>query len=121
MKNLFLILATLISTPAFASEGTSYYCKGIDGSEGKTMYAKLVNADEVKDGYEDMIFLFVVRDGSKTIFSDYVAATSEDVMLNFTSHDGAAVMSAGIFMDELDQTWVKLGRKKMRFDCGQLE
>jgi hypothetical protein len=118
MKNLFLaVLALSTSVPAFAGE--QYYCKGnFSTSESTTLFVKALSHDHAIEG-EKMEYLIVIRDDAEEIFHGHVSAESEDVMLSFKSRRGQQKLSGMIYMDELNQTWMKLGNAKeaLHFNC----
>ncbi len=120
MKNLFFVLAAfIVSMPAFAGE--QYYCKGnFHTPEQTTLFVKALSHDHAIEG-EKMEYLIVIRDGSEVIYKGHVTAESEDVMLSFKSRRGQPKLSGMIYMDELNQTWIKLGngqgKNDMNFNC----
>jgi hypothetical protein len=114
MKTLLIALATLTSLPAMASD--TFYCNGIRGDEGKFMYVKNTSDEPIKDG-EKGTFLFVVRTGTETIYSQYVNVDLEDVNLSFQSRKNGQNLDAMIYLDGLEETWVKLDDQEMNFDC----
>jgi|GEM_PF-6264150 len=116
MKNvLFALAAFTFTIPAFAGE--QYYCKGnYNTPESVTLFVKALSHDHAIEG-ETMEYLIVIRDGSEELFKGHVTAESEDVMLSFKSRRGQPKLSGMIYMDELNQTWMKIPGKEMNFNC----
>jgi hypothetical protein len=111
MKTLLLALVALSSTSALTKPDT-YWCKGTGADSGKTLYVRILSSDQAREG-DKLSWLMVIRDGSETIFSGNVKSDLEDVDLGFHARG----LSGMIFLDELNETWVKLNGQDMRFDC----
>jgi hypothetical protein len=113
MKFLFLLAITISST-AFAGE--KYICREIGGDEyaPKKMILTQVSDESIREG-KFYPFKLEIFDSGKAIVSESVNVRTEDVMFRFTNT--AKKISGIIFLDELDQTSVSVGRTKYHFDC----
>lgn len=110
---LFALSALLLAAPSFAE---SYTCAGIDGDEGKVLRVEALGSTNVPEGTR-MPFRVEITHGDRVLFGDEVTAVQSDVMLMFRNRRGQPRLSGTIYLDELNQTWIKAGGKEMRFDC----
>jgi hypothetical protein len=116
MKCTLLFVLTILSATAFAGE--KYICTQIDGDEyaPKKMILTQVSDDTIHEG-KFYPFKLEIFDGnsSKAIVSESVNVRTEDVMFKFTNT--AKKVSGIIFLDEMDQSHVKVGKTEYRFNC----
>lgn len=116
MKFVFALLLASASTLSFAGE--KYICREIGGDEyqPKKLIVTQVGDAPIKEGKVYSFKLEIFEGNSSTpIVSESVNVRTEDVMFRMTNT--ARKISGMIFMDELDQTSVSVGRKEYRFDC----
>lgn len=116
MKFALLLALTILSATAFAGE--KYICRETGGDEyaPKKFILTQVSDDVIHEGkfYSFKLEIFEGNSG-KAIVSESVNVRTEDVMFKFTNT--AKKISGIIFLDEMDQTWVKVGKTEYHFDC----
>lgn len=119
MKFLFLALA-FASTGAIAS--TSFTCKELDSKQNRIVILEQIGNAKIVEGKKVPFKLTVLKtpaDGSEValvVLETEGTVETEDVMFDFTSKDKK--VKFGIYMDELDQSWLKIGKAKTsRFEC----
>lgn len=117
MKSLLALVVLASSISAFAGE--KYICKEITENSWdskKTMILTQVGDIEVKEGVKYTFKLEVYEgNSSKPVVAENVTVETEDVMFGFNNK--AKKISGMIYLDELDQTWLKVGKNETRFDC----
>lgn len=103
-------------------EMEKWNCKGLKPNEGFTLSLEAKTNSNVEN--KAISYAMKITDNKGTILVDDIAdGSKEDVMLNFQTKPNAKVkVIGGLYMDELDQTWIELGEgssmKNLRFDCG---
>lgn len=117
MKSLLALIVLASSITAFAGE--KYICKEITENSWdskKTMILTQVGNIDIKEGVKYNFTLEVYEGNSaKAVVSEKVTVETEDVMFGFENK--AKKISGMIYLDELDQTWLKVGKTETRFDC----
>lgn len=117
MKSLLALITLLTSITAFAGE--KYICKEITENSWdskRTLILTQVGNIEINEGVKYTFTLEVFEgNSSKAIVSEKVTVETEDVMFAFSNK--AKKISGMIYMDELDQTWLKVGKNEWHFDC----
>lgn len=110
---LFLSLVVLFSSiSAFA--GQKFICKEINGS--KKLVLTQVSTTPVRGGIKSQFKLEIFeRNSSRPVYAAPVIVQTEDVMVAFENK--AQQLSGMIYLDELDQTYVRIGRSELSFDC----
>ncbi|HAZ11979.1 MAG: hypothetical protein A2X86_06990 [Bdellovibrionales bacterium GWA2_49_15] len=115
MKTAFLIGTLLLSVTANAA-GVKYICKETTEYQKQTLILTQVTDREIKEGVKERFVLEVYQGYEKEprlVTKGYVS--TEDVMFSFKSDD--KLVSAMIYLDELDQASLSEGRKDTGFDC----
>lgn len=117
MKSLLLMIVLTSAFSAFA--GDKYICKEMTENSWdskRTMILTQLGNIQIKEGVKYDFKLEVFEgNSSKPIVSEKVTVETEDVMFGFSNK--AKKIEGMIYMDELDQTWLKVGKSEWHFDC----
>ena len=122
MKTLLLALSLTLGLAASAQaakkiEKEKIECEGLDQNSGYTMTMDARSQSNV-EGKAIAYYLEVLGEHQEPLFANIVFGVKEDVMLNFKSKAGVQPKLSGLlYMDEADQTWVKLNGDELRFSC----
>lgn len=119
-----LMLFSVLLTSSFALAGEKYICREILDNNSSSdleygsrkMILNQVSDDVVKEGkfYPFKLEIYEFNSG-KALFTESVNVRVEDVMFRFTNT--AKKVSGLIYLDEADQTWLRIGSTKINFDC----
>jgi hypothetical protein len=116
MKLSLVLALSILTSVAFAGE--KYICTQADSEDfaPKKLVLTQIGHEEVQEGktHSFKLELFQGRD-RKALVSETVSVRTEDVMFSFSNK--SKKISGMIYMDELDQTWLKIGKEEMHFDC----
>src|SRR5688572_18330166 len=108
MKHVLMLALSLTSSMAFAGE--KFICQQTDGDRysPKKMILTQIGTAEIREGkpYSFKLEVFEGR-GSEAKISETVTVETEDVMFGFKNK--VKKISGMIYLDELDQTWLKVG------------
>lgn len=126
LNTIFVFAAALgLTLPALAKSATVYNCKqikaGAFGPADKILQVVIPASQTpvVREGQPFRVIISLFKAGSaEPLFSLQGVGTTEDVMFDFAVKGQA--LSGTIFLDELDQTTLKIGGKTLSFDCGSL-
>lgn len=117
MKTLLAVIVLSVSTSSFA--GIKYICKEITKNSWdnkKTMILTQIGNASVEEGVKYPFQLEVFESGnSRAILSEKVTVETEDVMFGFSNK--AKKISGMIYLDELEETSLTVGKKEYRFNC----
>lgn len=116
MKALLIFALTLFSSLSFA--GDKYICREINNNtyQLKKMILTQVGDASMKEGkfYPFKLEIFD-KTSSTPIYVEAVNVRIEDVMVKITNT--AKKVSGIIFLDEMEATWIKIGKTSISFDC----
>ena len=118
MKSLFALVVLLVSLNTFA--GTKFICKENTESRWdskKSMILTQLGHVKIKEGvvYDFKLEIYDTNSSHKPFVSEIVSVETEDVMFGFSNK--IKKIEGMIYLDELDQTWVKVGKTEMSFNC----
>lgn len=117
MKTLLAAMTLFISFQSIAN--TKYICKEMTRNswdEKRTLILTQMGRGTIEEGKKYSFMLEVYgRNTSKSILTEKVVVETEDVMFGFSNH--TKQISGMIYLDELDQTWLRVGRTEVRFNC----
>ncbi len=113
----FFILISCFFLSSMASAET-YECIGNFDSEGATLYVRNLSSREPVEGFRDNYYV-EIKEGEELIFSGNVTGVSYDVALIFEPMPNTQTnfRVGKIYLDELDQTVMKLVGATYYFDC----
>lgn len=122
MKKLFVAVAILLSSSlSFASSDEGYLeysCVQTHTDSSRPLWFSLV-AEKAGRVLEGVPAGFVLRvysgDAERPFLTKRVIVEVEDVTFDFATTDKS--ISGRIYLDELDQTSLNLGKHSYRFDC----
>ena len=117
MKMLLAATTLLVSFQSMA--GIKYICKEQTKNswdEKKTLVLTQVGNGRINEGRKYQFTLEVYgRNTSRPLLAERVMVETEDVMFGFSNQ--AKGISGMIYLDELDQAWLRVGRSEVAFDC----
>lgn len=122
-KALFgLMLSFVFAAPAFAHEGGDFgtvVCfqnPGYSPIQGKKIAVVMQQIQKTRN-YQMRIFEKQIGGARKEILSDVVRLTTEDVMASFRGPKAAVRVSMMIYMDELNQSNLSIGKTDITMLC----
>lgn len=117
MKSIFALIILTVSTFSFG--GTKYICKEITKNSWdnkKTMILTQIGHSSIEESVKYPFLLEVFESGnSRPVLSEKVTVETEDVMFGFSNK--AKKISGMIYLDELEETYLTIGKKEIRFNC----
>ncbi len=115
MKSILGLLVLMTATSAFAR--VQYVCQEQGNRAPRTMILTQISTGRIQEGVK-YVFGLELRDSrtGTVLLAERVNVETEDVMFSFSNRQ--RTISGMIYLDELDQTWLEIGRNKLRFDCG---
>lgn len=122
MKKSFIMIAlSLFSITALAEEYSpvQYVCKQTQTESKRplTMVLTQEKLGPVREGVRTPFILNLFSgESSRPFLTKRVYVETEDVIFDFATSD--KTISGRIYLDEMDQTSLELGKNSYRFDCG---
>ncbi len=115
MKTIFTLFIFMIATSAFAR--FQFNCQEIGNrTASRTMDLTQVSNGRLSEGVRHTFKLELRENRTRQLLlSELVTVEVEDVMFSFSNR--ARGINGMIYLDEMDQTWLELGRTKIRFAC----
>jgi hypothetical protein len=114
MKFVIALFAFVLASASFAQD---YKCGETDQASGvapRTLVLKSLSTREVREG-DKVPYRLELFQGKKKVLSEKVIVEMEDVMFGFENK--AKKIVGMIYLDELDQTYLYVGKDKAYFDC----
>ncbi len=115
MKALLLIASLLFTSLSFA--GVTHVCVELTPKDPYIIHKMVlaqVGHDKIEEG-KFIPFVLQIFQGSTLLIETPVNVRTEDVMFNFTNT--AKKVKGIIFLDEMDDSWVKIGKLEFDFNC----
>ena len=116
LMKIALLISSLFLSLSVNAAGTKYICKERTDYQKQTLILTQISEREIKEGVKERFVLEVFQGSEKNprlVTKGFVS--TEDVMFSFKSDDKN--VSAMVYLDELEESYLSEGSKTTHFDC----